>query len=269
MRALTETDGCRMMLRRLIFSFVAIFLADCLLDAQIRILPRERLESVANPRLSPDSSWLHFDTKRHVAHMNEDDVPPVFNYKVKNAGPQRIQIRRLVSTCSCAVAVCDRQELEPGDSAVISVTYNPKGHPGKFERRIFVYTREGTEPAAILSLSAEVTVGSDFSSLYRYQIGPVRLRRNTIVFPEGQRAVEEIPFVNLGKAPLKLECERMLLPECLDFTVEPSEVETGKEGKIRVTYHPEKDKGHEIMHIILKGLGVPPSKSSIIINIKK
>ena len=35
--------------------------------AQIRVIPREKLEAVANPRLSPDSASLQFDVRRIMA----------------------------------------------------------------------------------------------------------------------------------------------------------------------------------------------------------
>ena len=43
-----------------------------IVHAQIKVLPREKLEAVANPRLSPDSASLQFDVRKIIAEpMNE------------------------------------------------------------------------------------------------------------------------------------------------------------------------------------------------------
>ena len=78
-------------------------------------MPREKVESVANPRLSRDSAALAFDTRHIVAEpMNEDDAPKTFVYRLTNAGKEPLVIKRLVSSCSCAAAVAVKTEIGQG-----------------------------------------------------------------------------------------------------------------------------------------------------------
>ena len=143
---------------RHILAVSLILLAGTPAFSQLRILPREKVESVANPRLSRDSAALSFDTRHIVAEpMNEDDAPRTFVYRFTNAGKEPLAIKRLVSSCSCAAAVAVKTEIGPGESSQIRVTYNPKGHPGRFERKVFVYTEGEDDPAAILRLSVYVS----------------------------------------------------------------------------------------------------------------
>ena len=200
--------------RSLISVVSAILLAMTPAFSQIRILPREKVESVANPRLSRDSAAMAFDTRHIVAEpMNEDDAPKTFVYRFTNAGKEPLVIKRLVSSCSCAAAVAVKTEIGPGESSQIRVTYNPKGHPGRFERKVFVYTEGEDDPAAILRLSVDVSNGADMSREWPVQMGPVRLRRQEVTFAEGVKAVEKMRFVNLSGKPLTLSCEEAFLPE--------------------------------------------------------
>jgi hypothetical protein len=153
--------------------------------------------------------------------------------------------------------------VAPGASAEISVRYYPKGHPGRFERKVFVYTQEGNDPAAVLRLSVDVAGGSDHSVQWPVQMGGIRLRQGEIRFIQGQKAVETISFINLTGKTLKLECETMFLPQCFTFSSDP--VESGAEGVIKVTYDPAKPGVRENVKLILKGLDLPPSQSSITI----
>ena len=256
-----------MMVRRFIMVCFAIAFTATALQAQMRIIPQERLEAVSNPRHSADSADLSFAQKHIVAEpMNEDDAPKTFVYRFTNVGKETITIRRMNTSCSCASAVCPRADVRPGEEAEILVTYNPKGHPGKFERKVFVYTQEGNAPAAVLKLSVDVASGADHSTEWPIQMGGIRLRRSEVSFVQGRKAVETVSFINLSGKTLKLECEEMLLPESITFEAEP--VEHMAEGTMRISYDPSKPETRETAKLILKGLGVPPSKSSITIRIK-
>ena len=253
-----------MIIRRIILIIGIWALAASAASAQMRIIPREKVEAVSSPRLSADSASLAFETKHIVAEpMTEDDAPKTFVYRFKNVGDKEVKIVRLVSTCSCASATCSVKSVAPGASAEISVKYYPKGHPGRFERKVFVYTQEGNDPAAVLRLSVDVESGSDHSTQWPVQMGGIRLRSTMVTFTQGRKAVETVSFINLTGKTLKLECETMFLPQCFAFSSEP--VDNGAEGKITITYDPAKPGVRDNVKLILKGLGLPPSQSSITI----
>ena len=200
--------------------------------------------------------------------MNEDDVPRIFTYRFSNVADRTIQIKRLVSTCSCASASCTVMSVEPGEAAEINVRYNPKGHPGRFERRVFVYTDDSSSPAAILKLSVDVDNSKDMSGLYPVQMGAIRLRRGKVTFESDRLGVERIPFINLGDGSMKLRCNRMLLPECLDFRTEPEVVDAGAEGEIVISFDPSRGNVKERMMIMLDGLKLPPSQAAVKVEVK-
>ena len=250
-----------------VLCYVAVLMAPAALPAQTRIIPQAQREAVSNPRHSADSADLSFAQKHIVAEpMSEDDAPKTFVYRFENVGKETVTIRRMTSSCSCASAVCHQASVRPGEGAEILVTYNPKGHPGRFERKVFVYTQEGNAPAAVLKLSVDVSSGADHSTEWPLQMGGIRLRRSEVNFVQGRKAVETVSFINLTGKTLELECEEMLLPESITFEADP--VENMAEGTMRISYDPSKPGDREAVKLILKGLGVPPSKSSITIRIK-
>lgn len=238
--------------------------------AQIPIVPRDQLMSVTNPRHSSDSAFLKFDSKYVKAEpMNEDDAPRTFVYTFENVGSKEMTIKRLVSTCSCALASADRSTVSPGEKCSITVRYNPKGHPGRFERKIFVYTQDGNSPSAVLKLAVEVQYGTDLAGLYPVDMGKIRLRRPEMIFTKGKKAVESIRFVNVSGEDLRLGCEEMFLPECLSFRTEPAVVPDGREGMIHISYDPLKDDGVDRVRVVLKNTGLTPSRSTVKVMVKE
>lgn len=243
--------------------------SQCIASAQLRLISQDKLQTVNNPRLSSDSSFLKFETTSIEAEsMNEDDAPKTFIYRFTNVGSDTLRIRRIVSSCSCAQATCVVSELAPGTHSEISVRYNPKGHPGKFERKVFIYTQEGNDPAAILTLKVDVSKGADLAGDWPVQLGLIRLRNDEVTVVQGVKSVERLSFINLSGKPLKLECENAFLPECLTVVSDPETVSEGEEGQIVISYDPAKSGAREVMKVILKGLGLPPSRSTITVNLK-
>lgn len=259
-----------MKFQRLIIILLAAVGLSTVASAQIRIIPRQQLDAVTNPRQSADSASLSFVQKHIVAEpMSENASPISFNYKFTNVGSDTLYIRRLMTTCSCVTAVAPVSEVIPGGSADIIVRYNPKGHPGNFERRIFVYTIDDNVPAAVLRLIVNVYTGDSFSDQWPIQMGSIRLKTSSVTLRPGQMSRERIRFINVDDQPVKLVFDESFLPPCLSVHSEPAVVEPGKEGLIHITFNPDKSIVRDQMRIIIKSLGLPPSQSSITINLSE
>lgn len=63
----------------------------------------------------------------------------------------------------------------------MTVTYHPKGHPGSFDRRIFVYTQLSDKmPTAILHLTGTVIASERTDGDYPYAMGALRLKQQSV-----------------------------------------------------------------------------------------
>ena len=124
--------------------------------AQIKVLPKERIDSIANPPLARNAGNVIFEQDMIIAEFASGDTAPrTFEYEFINKGIRPLVISRLVSTCSCAKAEYDKRVIKPGERGVIRLIYNPEGRLGKNVRRVFVYTDDNVQPSAVLLL--EVT----------------------------------------------------------------------------------------------------------------
>ena len=109
------------------------------LCSQIRIVPRAKLDSLAHPATAAGAEAMRFErTQIDAGHIGEDDTPPGYTFKWHNAGTAPLVITRVQTTCGCAAATYGRQPVRAGGEGTVTVTYHPKGHPGSFDRRIFV-----------------------------------------------------------------------------------------------------------------------------------
>lgn len=238
------------------------------LSAQIKILPRQELDG---PVFSADSSSLAFERVRvEVKGLSEDSAPVGFDFPLSNCSEHNLKITRLGSSCGCVTARISKHELAPGEEAVISAIYNPKGHPGKFLRRIFVYTEASDElPAAVLYMDADVAWKEDRSTEFPFNLGNLRLRRTAVSFDLGKADKVQLRCYNAGTASISLESEQPFLGPAIFAAMTPSVLGPSQEGEIAIEYRPEAASDSQSMHLLMfKGTGARPSESSIKIEIK-
>ena len=258
------------MLHKTIISlFCALILSFPTVQAQIRILSRDQLDKVASPGLSEDSAALSFDTRYIKADpIKEDDSPRLYRYHLENVSENTVELLRINTTCSCVSASVAQNKLKPGEKTYVTVRHDPKGRIGSSEYKIFLYTRPGTSPSAVLRLATHVESRMDRSDLYHIQMGSIRLRSSQVLFRKGEKAVESLRFLNSGDAPLRLECESLFLPKSMTFETVPEVIPPGGEGEMIIRYLPQEDDTRTEIPLILKGLGVSPGKSTIRITIE-
>ncbi|MBQ7811962.1 MAG: DUF1573 domain-containing protein [Bacteroidales bacterium] len=235
-------------------------LRNIFLAGLLSVLP---LTAQAQLKLFAKDSVLLDFKKRHIvaAPMSESDGPVTFLYEFMNTGLRKVNIKRVVSTCSCIHAYCSETVVAPGEKAVISVRFTPQGHPGKSEKKIFVYTKDGNEPAAVLRLSIDVDNNMDISGTYPISMGDIKLKRSVVRFRKGEPAAATLKFINVSGRSLKFDCDRNMLPGCLNFYAEP--VRPLKEAVMKIAYDPSKPGSRDEMTIFLQGVGVSPGKASI------
>ena len=74
-------------------------------------------------------------------------------------------------------------------------------------------------------------------------------------------------FVLSGR-PLKLQCETAFLPECLDFKTVPEVVQDREVGEIVISYDPTQKERRSEMKVMLKDLGISPSRSALTVKLE-
>ena len=204
-------------------------------------------------------------TQIETGRIGEDDAPSRYEYKWHNDGTSPLVITRTVTTCGCAVATYGKQPVRAGGEGAVTVTYHPKGHPGNFYRRIFVYTQlSDKEPTAILELTGSVEASKRTDDDYPYTMGPLRLKQLTVRFdPSGGPAEERIECLNTGDTALRPGSD--LLPAGFAFACDPALLAPGESGDLVVRFDPAATTQHlpAQLPLIIRGPDVPPSQRTL------
>lgn len=85
----------------------------------------------------------------------QDSVFTTF-YVITNEGSALLKITNVNASCGCTAVMPEKNELKPGESTNIKVTFNSKGRSGKQTKIITVETNDPDNSAIKLTLSGNV-----------------------------------------------------------------------------------------------------------------
>lgn len=78
-------------------------------------------------------------TTFNMGLVQENGGKVTHEFKFTNKGKAPLLIKFIETTCGCTTPKWNRKPIPPGDSSVITVTFNPKDRPGVFSKKIIVY----------------------------------------------------------------------------------------------------------------------------------
>ena len=89
---------------------------------------------------------------------NTKSVSQVF--EVRNTGQGALEITGVSTSCGCTTAEVDQHQLSSGETAKLTVTYDPQAHggaTGQYMRIVYVRTDDPDVPEATLTIRVKVT----------------------------------------------------------------------------------------------------------------
>ena len=251
-------------------AIVALVWAMCvptsLLRAQLPTIPREVREAAMPTTL--EGEWMLFEGG--VTHsfdtISEDDASWQTKLHWKSKDGKRLTITRIQSSCGCLVAKWDKRLGVNVSQGEIDVIYYPKGHAGKVNQRLFVYTSLSDEkPTAIVTIVGKVSPSLDRSGDYPHSIGSLGLRQRSAVVPE-RGGEARIAVMNCGSTPLRITHDKRISTPNLTAHTEPEVLEGGAEGDLVICYDADVSEG---LMLHLAGVNIPPRERKIDVTIEK
>lgn len=201
--------------------------------------------------------------------VDEDGGPAAGMFFWHNDSDKDVPVLMVKTTCACLEAFFDRGSVAPGDSVEVRLLYRPKGHPGRFSHRVFVYTGlSGSAPSSVLTVTGNVKPSPKPVWQYRFRAGDLLLRRDKAVFSGDMPQVERIMCMNSGGTDMRLSV-REGLPECLSFRCEPEVLSPSGTGDLVIGLDPGKASGKlpEEIVLYLDGAGAPADSCRLVIKI--
>lgn len=172
--------------------------------------------------------WLQ--TEHNFGAFDEDDGTVECKFVFTNKGPEEVSIRSARASCGCTMPHYPHDVIAPGDSAAITVAYNPTGRPGHFNKTIRVNFSDDNVQTLVIS---GVVIGSQntLRSRYPFEAGPMKLRSRQVPFGtvlkgKGKSAVFEV--YNASHEPIVPEWRNV--PSYLRISTVSDTINPGEQG---------------------------------------
>lgn len=141
-------------------------------------------------------------TEHDFGKINEGDgrVSVVFNFK--NEGMAPLVLSNVRASCGCTTPTWTKEPVEPGQSGSITVTYNPNGRPGRFQKTVTI-TSNATDATKRVYIKGEVIPKSAKPvNKYTVVVGALSMKEKTLdlgTIKKGEMKNGELEYANLTK----------------------------------------------------------------------
>jgi hypothetical protein len=148
---------------------------------------------------------------------------------IKNTGSEVLQLAEIEASCGCTGTAPSQRSIPPGQSAVISISFNSRNFNGKVHKTVTVHSNAANDPRVVIEFTAFV-------------IDEILLTPGHFWFKDaevGRRSTQVMTIKNNGKEPLKITGWRCQLAGLkLEIPAEP--IEPGGSAEVSAEFTPEK-----------------------------
>jgi hypothetical protein len=153
-------------------------------------------------------------------------------FVLSNGGGDLLKISDVKASCGCTAAAPEKNELAPGESTNLVVTFNSAGRMGKQSKTIRIYSNDPENPEMVLSFSGNVVAASQVTggaaTIYfnetQHDFGKVN---------EGDKVDYTFNFANKGSALLTIKDIKTSCG-CTAALLSQENLNPGQEGTLKV-----------------------------------
>ena len=181
-------------------------------------------------------------TEHDFGKINEADGRVTTVFEFKNEGMSPLVLSNVRASCGCTTPKWTREPIEPGQTGQITVTYNPNGRPGRFQKTITV-TSNAQEATKRLYIKGEV-IPKPVKPVDNYPVkmGELSVKKNNLNFgsvKKGDKKSLEIEYANETDHAIKVDY--LMRDQDSYFTTQLTlaELQPKETGKLIITLLPD------------------------------
>ena len=139
-------------------------------------------------------------TEHDFGKIHEEDGRVSVVFAFKNEGMAPLVLSNVRASCGCTTPTWTKEPVEPGQSGSITVTYNPNGRPGRFQKTVTI-TSNATEATKRVYIKGEVIPKQAKPvNPYTIAVGDLSMKTKTLdlgTIKKGEAKVGELEYSNL------------------------------------------------------------------------
>ena len=178
---------------------------------------------------APEITWLTY--RHHFGAFEESRGPVSCDFRFVNTGDQPLTVISARASCGCTTPLYPRESVAPGDTAVVTVAYNPEGRPGRFNKSVTVETDAANMPKPKLTITG-VVIGDAESVAVQYpaDMGSLKFSKGVVMFGKVDRPrLKTVYTAAYNRSSDSIRPRVVAKPRCLEVAFEPKTVGPGEQ----------------------------------------
>lgn len=114
-------------------------------------------------------------TSHDFGAFNESAGKVTARFTLRNTGDKTLVVTGARANCGCTTPVLSADIVEPGDSATLTVSYDPEGRPGRFEKKIYVDTNADPKRSTLTISGVSIGSSATLDARFPVEVGSLRL----------------------------------------------------------------------------------------------
>lgn len=163
------------------------------------------------------------------------------SFVITNSGGDLLEIKDVRATCGCTAAKPDNNNLKPGESTKIGVTFNSKGRKGHQEKQVRVTTNDPDNKEIVLTIRCNVVLPEQ-TMIEGPQINFSNTQHNFGKVKEGFKYEYTFSFSNSGSSVLNIKDVKSSCG-CAVASISKKELKPGESATLKVELDTAKRKG--------------------------
>jgi hypothetical protein len=139
-------------------------------------------------------------TEHDFGKIHEEDGRVSVQFAFKNEGMAPLVLSNVRASCGCTTPTWTKEPVEPGQSGSITVTYNPNGRPGRFQKTVTI-TSNASEATKKVYIKGEV-IPKQAKPVNKYtvEVGALNMKGKVLDLgniTKGETKTGELEYTNL------------------------------------------------------------------------
>lgn len=175
-------------------------------------------------------------TKYDFGAFDEESGIVSCKFPVVNIGSEPLSIVSARATCGCTSPRYPADAVAPGDTAYVTVAFDPKGRPGRFNKQIYIETNAVPSKTRLDIHGVVIGAGSTISRRYPVDFGPLKLAYKGMMMGEVVKGrLKTVYFEGYNQSNDSLRIKVVRTPSYVDIAVAPEVVPPGEQATL-ITY---------------------------------
>lgn len=146
----------------------------------------------------PEATWL--ERQHDFGVIMEENGKASCCLRVVNTGDEPLLIVKAQAGCGCTGINYPEAPIQPGDTALVAITYNPSGRPGEFSKEVLIHTNTIPRRTTLKIIGNVIPTDATLDQRYPLRAGALRVSQAFIPFGNLEKGTNKLLYLTAYNA---------------------------------------------------------------------